>query len=73
MLQDDTLRQQLAKKLRDIHADIEAVEIPPRIARLLDEPPDRPSPRGAPGQRIPRGYEKPAEEAEAAEHKVAQR
>lgn len=73
MLLDDTLQKQLAKKLREIHADIMAVEIPPRFARLLGEPPDRTPPRGAPGQRIPRGYDEPAEGAEAAERKVAQR
>jgi hypothetical protein len=70
MLQDDTLRQQLAKSLRGIHADIETAEIPPRVARLLDERPD-PPPQGAPGQRIPRLYDELPEEAEAAEHKVA--
>ena len=42
MLLDDTLQKQLAKKLREIHADIMAVEIPPRFARLLGEPPIAP-------------------------------
>jgi hypothetical protein len=63
--------RQLIEKLREIHADIEAVEIPPRIARLLGQPPDDRPPRGAPGQRIPRHYDEPAEEAEAAERHVA--
>jgi len=45
---DSALRNQLAKKLRDIHADIEAAEIPPRIARLLGEPPDDRPPRAPP-------------------------
>ena len=39
---DNALRNQLAKKLRDIHADIGAAEIPPRFARLLGEPPIAP-------------------------------
>jgi hypothetical protein len=71
MLLDDTLQKQLAKKLRDIQSDIEAAEIPPRFARLLGEPPDDRPPRDAPGQRIPRGYDKPAEEVEAAERQLA--
>jgi hypothetical protein len=71
MLLDDTLRNQLAKKLRAIHADIMATEIPPRFARLLDEPPDDRPPRGAAGQRIPRHYDELAEETEAAERQVA--
>ena len=71
MLQDDDLRSELGKKLRKILAEVEAVEIPPRIARLLGEPPDDRPPRGAPGQRIPPHYDAPAEEAEAADRRVA--
>ena len=52
MLLDDALRLQLGKKLRGIYADVISTEIPPRFARLLDEPPDDRPPRGAPGQRI---------------------
>ena len=61
----------LTEKLRAIVADIQAEEIPPHFARLLGEPPDRTPPRGAPGQRIPLPYDKPAEEVEAGERQVA--
>ena len=54
----------LAKKLAEIFADIQSMENP-------FTPPDRTPPRGAPGQRIPRRYDDPAEEAEAAERQVA--
>jgi len=37
----------MAKKLREIAADIEAEPIPDRFARLLEPPPDRPLPAGA--------------------------
>jgi hypothetical protein len=67
----ESLAAKLGKLLREIRADIMATEIPPRLARLLDEPPDDRPPRGAPGQQIPRGYDGPAEEAEAAERQVA--
>jgi hypothetical protein len=67
----EPLAAKLGKALREIRADIMATEIPPRLARLLDEPPDDRPPRGASGQRIPRGYDGPAEEAEAAERHVA--
>jgi hypothetical protein len=60
----------LTEKLRAIVADIQAEEIPPRFARLLGEPPDRPPP-GAPGQRPARTYDELPEEAEAAERQVA--
>jgi len=71
MLLDDTLRHQLATKLRGICADIMAMEIPPRFARLLDEPPDGRPPRGAPGQRVAPTYDELAEDVEAAERQVA--
>jgi hypothetical protein len=71
MQQGDSLRNQLAKKLREIHVDIMATEIPPNIARLLGEPPDRPPTRGAPGQRVAPVYVERADEAEAAEQQVA--
>src|SRR5262249_18153248 len=37
----------MAKKLREIAADIEAEPIPDRFARLLEPPPDRLRPAGA--------------------------
>ena len=71
MMLDDTLREQLAKKLRGIFADLMTTEIPPRFARLLDEPPDDRPPRGAPGQRSTPAYYELAEDVEAAERQVA--
>jgi hypothetical protein len=71
MLLDDALRLQLGKKLRGIYADVISTEIPPRFARLLDEPPDDRPPRGAPGQRIAPTYDEVSEDAEAAERQVA--
>jgi hypothetical protein len=67
----ESLAAKLGKALRESRADIMATVIPPRLARLLDEPPDDRPPRDAPGQRIPRRYDEPAEEAEAAERQVA--
>jgi hypothetical protein len=67
---DNALRDQLAKRLREIHADIKATEIPPRFARLLDEPPDDHPPRGAPGQRIVQFNDELPEQTEATERKA---
>ena len=58
----------LAEKLREIFAEIDAVPMPSRFARLL--PPDDPPPRGAPGKRMACESEQLPEEVEAAERQA---